>query len=335
MVTMSLRSTTKAQAPAMGTEFPLPTEDEVIGYMTSLSNWGRWGEDDRVGTLNHITDAVRATAAATIRSGKAVSLSRDIDPLDADTLHSGLAQVQRFMGLHEVADHLGETQRFDAVTDYVGIAAHGSNTHIDGLAHYSWEGKNYNGFPESDTTSMHGARSISVHQADRGFITRGVLLDIAALNGVRWLDRGYAVTPDELEAAEQRQGVTVRPGDALLVHTGNVEAILTEGPDAVGVAARQAGLHAACLPFLHERGVSVLGNDGIQDVQPSGYSLDMFRPIHQVGLVALGLWLIDNMELTELVATCEQEQRWEFFFVALPWRMKGVTSSASNPVAVF
>lgn len=129
--------------------------------------------------------------------------------------------------------------------------------------------------------------------------------------------------------------MTVRPGDAMLIHTGNVEAILTEGPDAPGPAARQAGLHAACLPFLHERGVAVLGNDGIQDVQPSGYGLDLMRPVHTVGLVALGLWLIDNMQLTELAATCRQEQRWEFFFAALPWRMKGVTSSASNPVAVF
>lgn len=141
-------------------EFSFPAEAEVIAYMETLSNWGRWGEDDRVGTLNHITDEVRVAAAAMIRTGKAVSLSRDIDPLEADPLHSGIAQVQRFMGLHEVADHLGgEQRRFDAVTEYVGISAHGSNTHIDGLAHYSWEGTNYNGFKESDTTSLFGAKS--------------------------------------------------------------------------------------------------------------------------------------------------------------------------------
>ena len=166
-------------------EFSFPAEAEVIAYMETLSNWGRWGEDDRVGTLNHITDEVRVAAAAMIRTGKAVSLSRDIDPLEADPLHSGIAQVQRFMGLHEVADHLGgEQRRFDAVTEYVGISAHGSNTHIDGLAHYSVEGTNYNGFKESDMTSLFGAKSLSVHQADRGFLTRGVLLDIAALHDV-------------------------------------------------------------------------------------------------------------------------------------------------------
>jgi hypothetical protein len=189
------------------------------------------------------------------------------------------------MGLHEGGDHLeGESVRFDAVTEYVGISAHGTSTNVDGLAHYSWDGKTYNGFPESDTTSGHGAKSLSVHHAAHGFVTRG--------------------DPDR-------------------------------GPDAIGPAARQAGLHASCLPFLRERDVAVLGNGGIQDVQPSGYSLNLLRPIHAVSLVAMGLWLIDNMQLTELAKACQDENGWEFFFAALPWRMVGVTSSASNPVAVF
>jgi kynurenine formamidase len=307
----------------------------IEAYLTSLSNWGRWGDDDRIGTLNLITDEVRVAAASTIRTGRAVSLSRPIDPLDPDPLDSGFALVQRFMTLNEVADNVGRELRYEAVTEYVGIAAHGSNTHIDGLAHYSWDGANYNGFAKGDTNSLYGARSLSMDQAEHGFVTRGVLLDIAALHGVPWLERGHAVTPDELLAAELRQGVIVRPGDALMVHTGNAAAILSEGPDGDGLSARQAGLHASCLPFLRERDVAVLGNDGVQDVQPSGFGLDFLRPIHTVALVALGLWLIDNVNLTELAEACREENRWDFFFAALPWRMKGVTSSATNPVAVF
>jgi hypothetical protein len=149
----------------------------VEAYLTSLSNWGRWGDDDRIGTLNLITDEVRVAAASTIRTGRAVSLSRPIDALDPDPLYSGFALVQRFMMLNEVADHLGREMRYEAVTEYVGIGAHGSNTHIDGLAHYSWDGENYNGFAKGDTNSLDGARSLSMDQAERGFITRGVLLD--------------------------------------------------------------------------------------------------------------------------------------------------------------
>src|SRR6476659_10485195 len=101
------------------------TEADVEQYMTSLSNWGRWGEDDRLGTLNLITNETRLAAAQTVKTGKAISLSRNIDPLKADTLGSGLSLVQRFMGLHEAGDHLeGESVRFDAVTEYVGISAH-------------------------------------------------------------------------------------------------------------------------------------------------------------------------------------------------------------------
>ena len=217
--------------PRTTTEETVLTTAGIEAYLTSLSNWGRWGDDDRIGTLNLITDEIRVAAASIIRTGRAISLSRPIDPLDPDPLASGFALVQRFMTLNEVTDHLDREMRYEAVTEYVGIAAHGSNTHVDGLAHYSWDGRNYNGFAKSDTNSLHGARSLSMDQAEHGFITRGVLLDIAGLHGVKWLERGHAVTPDELLAAEQRQGVTVRPGDALMVHTGNAAAILSEGPD--------------------------------------------------------------------------------------------------------
>jgi kynurenine formamidase len=264
-------------------------------------------------------------------------LSRDIDPEKPDPLSSGIGGVQRFMGIGEVSHHSGGAVRFDAVTDYVGISAHGSNTHLDGLAHYSWDGKNYNGFDVSETTSIGGAQKLSVHHASDGIVSRGVLLDICALHGVEWLDPGQAIAPDELRAAEERQGTTVQAGDALLVHTGHVARTLARGPAGPpGPMAPQPGLTAGCLPYLRERDVAVLGSDAIQDVQPSGYdSMDLFRPVHAVALVAMGLWLVDNMELTELARVCAAERRWEFFFALLPWRMKNVTSSATNPVAIF
>lgn len=315
-----------------------PSAEEVIGYVKSLSNWGRWGDDDRLGTLNNITPDVRRKAAALVQTGEVVSLSRDIDPANPDPLGSGIAVVQRFMGIGEVSHHVGKgVSRIDAVTDHVGISGHGSNTHLDGLAHYAWDGKNYNGFDFDESTSIGGAQKLSVHHASDGIVSRGVLLDICALHGVEWLEPGQAIFPDELTAAQERQGVTVEPGDVLLVHTGHVARTLAGGP--VGKPTSilpQAGLSAACLPFLRERDVAALGMDGIQDVQPSGFdTFDLFRPIHAIGLTALGLWLIDNVELTDLVSTCAATGRWSFFFAMLPWRMVGVTSSVTNPVALF
>jgi len=315
-----------------------PTADEVIGYFDTLSNWGRWGNDDRLGTLNLITPEARREAASLVRTGEVVSLSRDIDPANADPLHTGLAVVQRFMGIGEVSHHVGKGgSRFDAVTEFVGIAAHGSNTHLDGLAHYSWDGRNYNGFDEAENTSIGGAQKLSVHHASDGIVSRGVLLDICALHGVEWLEPGWAISPEELGAAEERQGVIVGPGDVLLIHTGHVARTLAHGPVAgPDPVPPQAGLSAACLPYLRERDIAALGSDAIQDVQPSGFeAFDLFRPIHAVGLVALGLWLIDNMELTELARRCAATGHWSFLFAMLPWRMVGVTSSATNPLAMF
>ena len=313
------------------------TAEEVVGYFDSLSNWGRWGDDDRLGTLNLIAADARRRAAALVQTGEVISLSRDIDPANADPLGSGIAVIQRFMGIGEVEHHVGKgVSRFDAVTEFVGIAAHGSNTHLDGLAHYSWAGKNYNGFDTTETTSLAGAKKLSVHHASHGIVSRGVLLDVCALHGVDWLEPGHPIMPDELEAVERRQGVTVSPGDVLIVHTGHVARTLAEGPVTNGGIQLHPGLRADCLPWLRERDIAALGSDAIQDVQPSGFpTFELFRPIHAVGLVALGLWLIDNMELTEVAAKCASIGRWEFFFAMLPWRMVGVTSSATNPIAIF
>jgi kynurenine formamidase len=313
------------------------TKEQVIAYFDSLSNWGRWGDDDRIGTLNLITPDVRRRAAGLVETGEVISLSYDIDAENPDPLLSGIARVQRFMGLGEASHHLGK-RRFDAVTDFVGIAAHGGNTHLDGLAHYSWDGKNYNGFDVTESTSLGGATKLSMHFAHEGIVSRGVLLDICALHGVEWLEPGHAIEPDELVAAEERQGVTVESGDVLLVHTGDAARTLAHGrvAEKPGYPPGQAGLRATCLPFLRERDIAALGMDAIQDVQPSGFrTLDLLRPIHVVGLVALGLWLIDNMNLTDLARICAERDRSTFFFSMLPWRMVGVTSCATNPIALF
>ena len=310
----------------------LPAE-ELLRYFDTLSNWGRWGPDDRLGTLNLITADTRRNAARLATDGEVVSLSRDMDPQNPDPLGRGTV-LQRYMELDKGSSMAGvDDLGFEAVREYIGIVPHGSHTHLDGLAHFSWRGKNYNGFDASDTSSTNGAVSLSMHHAHEGILTRGVLLDIPAAHGVPWLQPGYAITPEDLRAAEERQGVAVGAGDALMVHTGHFARIAKEG---LHPHNHQAGLGVSCLPFLRERDISVFGMDGIQDVVPSEYpQMDFVMPIHCVALVALGLWLIDNMSLSALAEMCAAKNRWEFFFTMLPWRMVGVTSSVVNPIALF
>jgi kynurenine formamidase len=238
--------------------------------------------------------------------------------------------------------------RLGGVREFIALVPHGSHTHLDALSHIMWDDRMYNGFPASAVTSTGGATKLSVHQIPAGVTGRGVLLDVTAVRGVPWLEVGEGVFPEDLEAAEERQGVQVREGDVLLVYTGNFERVAEHGvPEGHG----GAGLTAACLPWLHEREVALLSGDNINDVQPSGFSSDdsaevevggthltvheLLIPVHAVALTAMGLWLVDNMVLAELRDVCAQYGRWEFLFTMSTLRIVGATSSPVNPVAIF
>jgi kynurenine formamidase len=320
--------------PSSDNTASLPAAEELFGYFEKLSNWGRWGEDDRLGTLNLITPKTRAAAAALVTEGIVVSLARDMDPAFPDPLDRGTV-LQRFMQVHDASEISGDGPpvRFGGVREYTALIAHGSNTHLDGLAHISWDGKNYNGFPAGATTSTGGATKLSVHHAREGIITRGILLDIPALLGTEWLPPEYQVSPAELDAAAARKGVEVREGDVVLLYTGNFKRIAAEG---LHPEHHHPGYGAGCLPWLHEHGVALISSDNINDANPTGYDgRNLMLPVHCVGLVAMGLWLVDNMILDELAATCARLNRWEFMFSMLPWRFVGVTASPVNPVALF
>jgi kynurenine formamidase len=126
--------------------------------------------------------------------------------------------------------------------------------------------------------------------------------------------------------------VTVRTGDILLVRTGYTRRLAELGPwDTRGA---KAGLHATGARFVSERGVSVLGSDGNNDTAPSSTE-DVDFPIHVLALNAMGVHLLDYLQLEDLVAACEAEGRWEFLFAASPLRIVGGTGSPLNPIAVF
>ena len=305
----------------------IPTEEEVLGYMTSLSNWGRWGPDDELGTLNLITPEKRAQAGGLVRDGISVTCARLIVPEMA-------ADVSSIPPLHYMS-HTGVSAPSSGSagsSDFIGISFHGYTiTHIDTPAHQFWNQKMYNGRPASMVTAEQGATAGGVDVVQNGVVTRGVLLDIAQLRGKEWLEAGEGVFPEDLEAAEEAQGVRLEEGDALLLRLGWYKRRQEAGPPAIP---DRPGLHAATLPWLHERGISIIAADASQDMWPSGYPA-IGGPIHTVGIVAMGLWLIDAANFEELVRVCRELNRWEFMFVVAPLRFKNATGSPLNPLAVF
>jgi kynurenine formamidase len=298
---------------------PLPTE-AVLAFHQTLSNWGRWGDGDQLGALNHITPEVTAAAAASVRRGRTVSCARPLNTRPALDNPS------------PVAHHMIGTATEGMGADYFAIASHGyATSHLDALCHIFHEGRLYNGYPVEAVTA-HGATQLGIHHLRAGIVTRGVLLDIPARRGVDALEPGEPVFVADLEAAEEAAGIRVRSGDALLVRTGRWRWRERHGP--WEPHERLAGLDAACLPWLHQREVALLGSDGVSDVLPSRVE-GVTMPVHTVAIVAMGLHLLDNLDFEDLSRTCGEESRWEFLLTVAPLVLWRGTASPVNPIALF
>ena len=307
------------------------TRADLDEIFEEVKNWGRWGADDERGALNLITPAKRAAAAASVQEGRLVSCALDfpVHPSPANP-HPALHMMK---AAGDVCTAAGP-DAFQSTSDFIGIAFHGfASSHIDALCHVLVNDKMYNGYPAEDVKST-GARRGSIMVARGGIASRGVLLDIPASRGVKWLEPGEAIGIEDLEAAEKHHGVGVEEGDIMLVATGR-QARRAEKGDWNPLEEGLAGLHPECVPWLHDRGVALLGCDGISDVLPGPRIEGWMLPVHQCGLAGMGLHLLDNLDLAELSSACAERDRHAFFFVVAPLRVEGGTGSPVNPIAVF
>lgn len=312
---------------------PRLTEQDVVKLMDTLSNWGRWGADDERGTINHVTPAVRRRAAALVRDGISVTCARPIvaNEIAADTT----IQPLRFMvdsGEGRDRDSTDRILQRRGAAEFIGMVFHGyAITHVDAPSHYFWQGRMYNGRSSNLVTSREGAQAESVDVLRDGVVSRGVLLDVAAVRGAE-VPPGEGVLPEDLEAAERAQRVRVEPGDVLLIRTGYYARRLREPRHPVRDGSPAADV--ACLPWFHERSIAMLGTDTHNDVSPLPYPR-LGNALHVVALVAMGLWLIDNANLEELARACAERGRWEFLLTIAPLRLQHTTGSPVNPIAVF
>ena len=307
-----------------------PTQDQLLEWMQSLSNWGRWGDDDQKGTLNLLSPEKTKRALGLVQEGTTVSCARDVTWKSAVDIN---VQAQHFMLGGGDKYRPGEGPDRQAVSDYFGMVFHGYMvTHVDSLAHFMWDGTLYNGVSSRVVDSREGALSHDVLAAKQGIITRGVLVDAARLRGVEVIERGDGVGLDDVERAERECGFTIEEGDVLLLRTGQLGHRDRTGP--VDPSAGSAGPKPELLPLFKERGIAVMGSDTGNDVMPSGYER-FSNPVHQVGIVALGLWILDNAWLDDLSEACAARNRWEFLISINPLRLPTVTGSPVNPIAVF
>ncbi|WP_053202537.1 cyclase family protein [Jiangella muralis] len=295
-------------------------DDRLMQLFAACSNAGRWGDDDELGTLNFITPAVRRAALDEVRLGESVSIGLDLD------VHASSKNTDPLV-------HVVDPYERDplAARDRIEIAAHGFTvTHLDAVAHVFWEGAAYNGRSAREILGERGLRYGSVHAARDGIVTRGVLLDVAAARGVPWLQPGDWVSVADLEAAESLAGARVTSGDAVFAHVGLGRREREQGPEDPSL---RAGLDADCLAWLHEREVAVWSGDCVERLPYP--STVMPLPLHQIGLAAMGLCLLDCPDMDALVAACEAHRRATFALVIAPLRIPGGTGSPVNPLALF
>ncbi|WP_424212411.1 cyclase family protein [Streptomyces sp. BI20] len=305
----------------------LPPEFHEIAKR--VNNWGRWGADDEIGTLNLITDEVLRAAAGEIRSGRRVPLAL---PLKADGVQSGMIPG-RINPLHSMVQINQEifgpgtvACSDDAVT--LGLQA---GTHWDALTHVSHSGRIWNGRP-ADTITAHGRAEYSGIEKAPPIVSRGVLLDVARAKGLDRLPGDHAVTPEDLAEAEEFGRVSVRAGDIVLVRTGQVRVYLAG--DKHGYGYPSPGLSIRTPEWFHARDVAAVANDTLTfEIFPPEVE-NLWLPVHALDLVEMGMHQGQNWNLEGLSEACADAGRYAFLLSAMAEPFVGGTGTPVAPVAV-
>ena len=259
--------------------------EEFHELAREVRNWGRWGDDDQVGTINLITDDVRRRATTSVQDGRAISLALPLD--EAQGIQTGTIPG-RANPVHAMtminAPFTGDPSDFCTSDDTVHMGLQCA-THWDGLGHVSYDNQLYNGYP-ADTITESGASRCGIHHVST-LVSRGVLLDVARAKGVRRLDGGYAIGPDDLDAAAELAGVAVEPGDVVLVRTGQME--LTSRGDVEGYGGETAGPGMQAARWFRQHDVVAVATDNLAfEVFPCERE-DALLPVHLLHIVDMGM----------------------------------------------
>ena len=300
------------------------TRADVERLVKELSNWGRWGTDDERGALNLITPQKRAQAAKLVKRGLSVSRARDVEKTPAVDNKYPFNHTMLLLGKNAVGQFS---------SDRFSVAYHGvTHTHMDSLCHLFYRGRMYNGFSR-DEVAQDGAGKLGIQNVKTGIFTRGVLIDIPRLRGLKYLEPGSAIYPAELDAWEKRAGVRVQSGDVVFIRTGRWARRDERGAWDTATDG-MAGLHASCAVWLKKRDVAMLGSDAASDVIPSGID-GITHPVHLLTLHAMGVHIFDNCDLEELGRVAEKLGSWEFLITASPLAVPRGTGSPLNPIATY
>jgi len=330
---------------------PVPVSPSVPASFSEVaarvSNWGRWGDDDQLGTLNLIDDAARLRGVAAVRDGAAFPLGLPLSEAEGIQMGFIKGRVNPTRSMIAVNEPLTDDPAWIASSEDVVTLAMQCATHWDGLAHVSYGAgpdgpRLYNGFPASKVTGA-GAGVLGIHRM-RSLVSRGVLLDVARAKGLEILAPGYPVTPTDLDAACELGGLTMAPGDVVLVRTGQTAHLALPGRPGLGGAdpVRDLvaytwpvpGLTVATAGWFHDRDVAAVATDTmVLEVYPCEDEA-LYLPVHLLHLVEMGMTQGQNWFLDELADACATDGRYDFLLDATPLPFTDALGSPVHPVAL-
>jgi kynurenine formamidase len=301
-----------------------------------LSNWGRWGAEDQIGTLNNVTSDDIVGAGRLIRKGKVFALGLSLkEPIQSglfggrwNPIHTMLAT-----GTDAKAGNQDEPAPYLRYADDAINMPCQASTQWDALCHVFLDDKMYNGF-DADLVDARGARKLGIEHVRDKMVGRGVLLDVARFKGVASLDDGYAISIADLNACAAAQGVEIRKGDFVLVRTGHQERCLAK-KDWSGYAGGDApGFAFETCYWLREKDIAAICSDTWGcEVRPNETD-EAKQPWHWVVIPAIGISMGEIFYLKDLADDCAADRIYEFFFTAPPLHLPGGAGSPINPQAI-
>ena len=295
---------------------PPRNAEEFDQLFHQVSNWGRWGKDDQLGSVNLVTTAKRKQAMTLVKTGESVSLAHN-------------PMTERAEDNNNPFEH---TMLRGYSMDRYAVSYHGyAHSHIDALCHILYKGQTFNGYATADINTDHGCTKMGIQNLKQGIVTRAILMDIPRLKGLPYLEPGTPVFVEDLEAWEKKSGVRAGPGDVVLLYIGRWKRRAQLGP----WTGQVAGYYADTIPWMHERLPAFIGHDFNIDWNPRPGWEGMRNPIHVAVLNWMGINIVECLDLEQAVTTARRLNRYEFLITFAPLPVEGGTGSPVNPLAIF
>jgi kynurenine formamidase len=316
------------------------TRQDLAAAAEKYKNWGKWGPDDEIGTLNYTQAEDIVAAARLVKKGKVISLALNYDekgPQGAKTTYPSLGRINP---LH-VMLRTG-TDAYSGILDKRGIRAADdmvvlplqSGTQWDGLGHVFYENTMWNGYDCREVTSF-GAQKCGIEKTRNKMVGRGVFLDVARYKGVEWLEDGYAITNEDLDNTAKKQGVAFKRGDYIVVRTGQLERCLKQGSWDGYPGGDAPGMAFETLEFVQRTQLAALATDTWgAEVRPNETEPGINQPWHWITIPMMGMTMGEIFNLRELAEDCAADGVYEYLFVAPAIPITGAVGSPVNPLAI-